>query len=72
VKVVTIALVAKFVGLDRDRAFYPTALRVIGSYSVLFAAMSQSIHTVVLERTASRQAHRQTSDDIDTSRTAQA
>ncbi len=30
------------VGLDRDRAFYPTALIVIAAYYVLFAAMGAS------------------------------
>jgi hypothetical protein len=46
---VSVALFARCVGLDRDRAFYPTVLMVIASYYVLFAAMSQSVHTVVLE-----------------------
>lgn len=36
-------------GFDRDRAFYPTVLIVIASYYVLFAAMSGSLHTVLLE-----------------------
>jgi hypothetical protein len=44
-----VALFAKWVGFDRDRAFYPTVLIVIASYYVLFAAMSGSIQTVVLE-----------------------
>ena len=34
-----VALLAKSAGLDRDRAFYPTVLIVVGSYYVLFAAM---------------------------------
>jgi hypothetical protein len=46
---VGVALFARRVGLDRDRAFYPTVLIVIASYYVLFAAMSGSIQTVVLE-----------------------
>jgi hypothetical protein len=37
------------VGFDRDRAFYPAVLIVIASYYVLFAAMSGSVQTVVLE-----------------------
>ncbi len=37
-----VALFAKRVGLDRDRAFYPTILIVIASTYVLFAAMSGS------------------------------
>src|ERR1700733_9594164 len=40
---------ATVVGFDRDRAFYPAVLIVIASYYVLFAAMSGSIQTVVLE-----------------------
>src|SRR5438045_8707210 len=36
-------------GFDRDRAFYPTVLIVIASYYVLFAAMSGSLPTVLLE-----------------------
>jgi len=37
------------VGFDRDRAFYPTVLIVIASYYVLFAVMSGSVETVLLE-----------------------
>jgi hypothetical protein len=37
------------VEFDRDRALYPTVLIVIASYYVLFAAMSESVHTVLLE-----------------------
>ena len=44
-----VALFARRVGFDRDRAFYPTVLIVIASYYVLFAAMSESAHTVLLE-----------------------
>jgi hypothetical protein len=46
---VGVALFARFVGLDRHRAFYPTVLIVIASYYVLFAAMSGSVQTVVVE-----------------------
>ena len=46
---VGLALFARWVGFDRDRAFYPTVLIVIASYYVLFAAMSGSVQTVVLE-----------------------
>ena len=42
-------MLARWVGLDRDRAFYPTVMIVIASYYVLFAAMSASVHTVLLE-----------------------
>src|SRR4029079_6149745 len=44
-----VALFARRVGFDRDRAFYPTVLIVIASYYVLFAAMIGSIQTVVSE-----------------------
>ena len=44
-----VALFARWVGFDRDRAFYPTVLIVIASYYVLFAVMSGSIETVLLE-----------------------
>ncbi len=44
-----VALFAMGVGFDRDRAFYPTVLIVVASYYVLFAAMSGSIQTVVVE-----------------------
>jgi hypothetical protein len=44
-----VAMFARRVGFDRDRAFYPAVLIVIASYYVLFAAMSGSIQTVVLE-----------------------
>jgi hypothetical protein len=46
---VAVALFSWRVGFDRDRAFYPTVLIVIASYYVLFAAMSGSVHTVLLE-----------------------
>ena len=45
----SVALFASRVGLDRDRAFYPTMLIVIASYYVLFAAMSGSASTVLFE-----------------------
>ena len=44
-----VAVFAKWVGLDRDRAFYPTVLIVIASYYVLFAAMGGSLHAVLVE-----------------------
>ena len=46
---VGVALFARYVGFDRDRAFYPTVMIVIASYYVLFAAMSGSVQTVVIE-----------------------
>ena len=45
----SVALFARRGGFDRDRAFYPTVLIVIASYYVLFAAMSESVRTVLLE-----------------------
>ena len=44
-----VAVFARYVGFDRDRAFYPTVMIVIASYYVLFAAMSGSVETVVIE-----------------------
>jgi hypothetical protein len=44
-----VALFARRVGFDRARAFYPKVLIVIASYYVLFAAMSESVQTVLLE-----------------------
>ena len=44
-----VAVFARLVGFDRDRAFYPTVLIVIASYYVLFAAMVGSMQTVLLE-----------------------
>jgi hypothetical protein len=44
-----VALFARYVGLDRDRAFYPTVMIVIASYYVLFATMSGSVQTVAFE-----------------------
>lgn len=44
-----VALFARRVGLDRDRAFYPTVMIVIALYYVLFAVMTGSIQTVLAE-----------------------
>jgi hypothetical protein len=40
---------ARWIGFDRDRAFYPTVLIVIASYYVLFSIMGGSEHTTILE-----------------------
>lgn len=40
---------ARLVGLDRDRAFYPTLVIVVASYYVLFAVMGGSLRALVLE-----------------------
>jgi hypothetical protein len=37
------------VGLDRDRAFYPTVMIVIALYYVLFAVMGGSAHALLIE-----------------------
>ena len=50
----SVALFARLVGFDRDRAFYPTVMIVIASTYVLFAAMSDSVHTVLLSRSRCR------------------
>ena len=44
-----VAVFARHVGFDRDRAFYPTVMIVIALYYVLFAVMSGSVQTVVVE-----------------------
>jgi hypothetical protein len=46
---VGVAVFARVVGFDRDRAFYPTVMIVIAAYYVLFAVMSGSVQTVVIE-----------------------
>jgi hypothetical protein len=46
---VAVAGFATAVGLDRERAFYPTVLIVIASYYVLFAVMGASGRTLVIE-----------------------
>ncbi len=40
---------ARVVGLDRDRAFYPTVLIVVASYYILFAAMGADGRTLAKE-----------------------
>ena len=44
-----VAGMAAGIGLDRDRAFYPTVLIVVGSLYVLFAVMGASDRVVMLE-----------------------
>jgi hypothetical protein len=44
-----VALYATFLGLDRERAFYSTILAVVGSLYGLFAVMSGSTQTLLLE-----------------------
>ena len=45
-------LLGTIVGLDRDRAFYPTVMIVIGALYSLFAAMGASGRVLVLEALA--------------------
>ncbi|MEO8161679.1 MAG: hypothetical protein ABI588_09690, partial [Arenimonas sp.] len=44
-----VSLFAKLVGLDKDRAFYPTVLAVVASYYDLFAVMGGSAHVIGVE-----------------------
>jgi ABC-type amino acid transport system permease subunit len=44
-----VGLFAAWIGLDRDRAFYPTVMIVIASYYVLFAVMGGSSHSLLTE-----------------------
>jgi hypothetical protein len=44
-----ICLAATLIGFDRDRAFYPTVLTVIASYYGLFAVLSGSHQSLLLE-----------------------
>lgn len=44
-----VSLAARRIGLDRDRAFYPTVLMVIATYYVLFAVMEGTAKAVVME-----------------------
>lgn len=47
-----VGLFATKVGLDRDRAFYPTVMIVIAALYSLFAVMGSSTHALVLESLA--------------------
>jgi hypothetical protein len=42
-------LLGRWVGFDRDRAFYPTILIVVASYYVLFAAIGASSRVLAVE-----------------------
>jgi len=46
---VAVAIVARLVGFDRDRAFYPLALVVIASYYDLFAVMGGTSSALIEE-----------------------
>jgi hypothetical protein len=47
-----VSLFARLVGLDRDRAFYPTVMIVIALLYGLFAVMGGSLRTLGLESVA--------------------
>lgn len=49
---VAVGVFARWVGLDRDRSFYPTVMIVIASLYVLFAAIGGGSPTVVLAECA--------------------
>jgi hypothetical protein len=49
---VAVGLFATGLGLDRDRAFYPTVMIVIASTYALFAVMGASTHALILEALA--------------------
>ncbi len=44
-----VGVLATRIGLDRDRAFYPTVMIVIASYYVLFAVMGGSSRALLAE-----------------------
>jgi len=44
-----IGVFARLVGLDRDRAFYPTVLIVVASYYGLFAVMGGALRELAVE-----------------------
>jgi hypothetical protein len=46
---IIIGVLVSAVGMDRDRAVYPTALIVIAAYYVLFAVMGGSNQTIIAE-----------------------
>ena len=43
------ALLGRFAGFDRDRAFYATVAIVVASYYLLFAVMGGSTHALLVE-----------------------
>jgi hypothetical protein len=44
-----VAVFGRAAGFDREKAFYSTVVLVVASYYVLFAAMSGSLYTVLME-----------------------
>ncbi|HET7904525.1 MAG TPA: hypothetical protein VFM17_08190 [Candidatus Eisenbacteria bacterium] len=49
---IAIGLMATAVGLDRDRAFYPTVMIVIAFLYALFAVMGGSMHALLVDSLA--------------------
>lgn len=47
-----VSLLARMVGFDRERAFYPVVMIVIASYYVLFAVMDGSVQALIPEALA--------------------
>ena len=47
-----VSVFARLIGLDCDRAFYPTVLIVIASYYVLFAVMGGTTQALIIESIA--------------------
>jgi hypothetical protein len=47
-----VGLLATAIGLDGDRAFYPTITTVIASYYALFAVIGGSSHALMIESIA--------------------
>ena len=47
-----LCVLATVIGLDRDRAFYPTITIVIASYYALFAVVGGSVHALATESIA--------------------
>ena len=48
-----VGLFATWIGLDRDRAFYPVVTIIVGSYYVLFAVMGGSASALDIESAVS-------------------
>lgn len=46
---IAVGLLARGLGMDRDRAFYPTVTIVVASYYALFAVMGASTRALILE-----------------------
>jgi hypothetical protein len=48
----SVGILMTFIGLDRDRAFYPTVMIVIASYYALFAVIGASTQVLIIESMA--------------------